>query len=85
MKGFMEWFQTTILGKGNRFNSGKTEDIDEYFIRLNTLFNTFACVDEDLIKMFERDRHSIVYLPIEYVKATRNYIIHLYTQSDDPI
>ncbi len=85
MKGLIDWFQTTILGKGHRFNSEKTEDIDEYFIKLNTLFNTFASVDEDIIKMFERDRHSIVYLPIGYVKAARNYIINLYTQSDDPI
>jgi len=85
MRGLLEWVDQHIFTKAFNHDSKSTEDIDEYFIRLSTLMNTYVSINPEIITMFERDRHSIVYLPIEYVMAVRDYIIELYSQTDDPI
>ncbi|MBN2142687.1 Fic family protein [Candidatus Woesearchaeota archaeon] len=82
MERLMQWF---LPKKKRLFDAKKAKEVDDYFIKISSLFNLLVQQDPQFMKAFQKDRNTIFYLPQVYVDSIRRIIIRMYSKSDDPI
>ena len=62
----------------------KSKDADHSILKLGVFIDIFS-FHMKTKKMIYSDYDSIVYLPLPYIEMLHNFIIRLYSKSDDPV
>lgn len=86
MKKALDWIVKRIPKRYYRkIKFDKSEDINGVFLGLTSALNAMAKISGKGQDMFIKDDQGIIYLPVIYVKAIREVLIHMYKESEDPI